>query len=78
MPNYEDSPEEAEAEFRAANAEVEPIDNDLDSARASLERFEVRGNAKVAAIFEGEISDLEQDFDEAMDELGRLTEKWEL
>lgn len=78
MPRYEDSPEQAEAELQAANAEMARIDDDLDNARSHLERYENDGNAAMVQYVETEIDGLEQDFSEASDELGRVISKWGL
>lgn len=78
MPRYEDSPEQAEAELQAANAEMARIDDDLDNARSHLERYENDGNAAMVQYVETEIDGLEQDFSDAADELGRVMSKWGL
>ena len=78
MPRYEDSPEEAEAELQAANAEMARIDDDLDNARDHLERYENDGNAEMVQYVETEIEGLEQDFFDASDELDRVVNKWGL
>lgn len=76
MSRYDDSPDKAEAEIRAAGAEIDRIENELDNAISVLDDFEPKTRQSLIQSVESEIEVLQGDLKDAWGEMGRVQRDW--
>jgi archaellum component FlaC len=92
MSRYDDNREQADAEIEAgqeaarkaddalsdAVARQEAAENDVDAANAAGDDAAAQAAADRVNSIDDEITRFTQEFDEAMDEVRRIAERWEL